>query len=59
MIETWETLHEGDWVLNVISATDRVRDRLAAAIQWRDMASVRQAAAVARCHPIDVAKIQA
>lgn len=59
IIETWDTLRDGVRVLNVISPTDCVRDRLAAAIHWRDEASIQQAVAVARRHPVDRARIKA
>lgn len=59
VIETWHTLHEEDRVLNVISPTDCVRDRLAAAIHWRDERSIDQAVAVALLHTIDLGIVEA
>ena len=57
-IEAWDTLREGERSLNILNPTDCVRDRLAAAIHWNDLASIRQAVAVARRHTVDWAKIE-
>ena len=54
VIEKWETLRRGPMVLNVISPTDCVKDRMAAAIHWKDFDSIRQASEVAKRHPVDL-----
>ena len=59
MIAVWYTHRQDDRVLYVISPTDCVRDRLAGAIHWNDLASIRQAVAVARRHPLNLAKVEA
>jgi hypothetical protein len=57
VIREWSTLRDGDLQLNILSPTDCVRDRLAAAIHWRDEKSINQALAVAKLHPVDLAKV--
>lgn len=47
-IERWDTHRRGRQVLNVITATDSCRDRLAAYYFWRDWSGLEQALAVAR-----------
>jgi hypothetical protein len=54
IITEWNTLTRGDETLHIITPTDCVRDRLAAAIHWTDFASIDQAVAVARLHPINI-----
>lgn len=54
----WETRRRGGQILNILSATDCVRDRLSATIAWNDLASARQAAAVAALHKVDMEKIE-
>ena len=58
VIERWDTLRDGDRELNILTPTDSVRDRLAAAIHWRDDASIDQAVAIARRHPVDLVLIR-
>lgn len=58
VITAWETKRRGDLLLHMISPTDCVRDRLAAAIHWNDVSSVEQAAEVAIRNPIDMKKIE-
>lgn len=53
VIKTWNILCEEGRELNIISPTDCVRDRLAAAIHWRDEKSIAQAVAVAKRHLVD------
>ena len=57
-IQTWATLRREGQVLHVLTATDCVRDRLAAAIHWNDVASIRQAAAVAKRHAVDMETVR-
>lgn len=52
-ITSWETHRQGDLILYVISPMDSVKDRLAHAIHFKDLNAARQAAAVAKHHPID------
>lgn len=47
VIRTWNTVRRGEELLHVITATDSVRDRLSAAIHWKDLSAVKQAAAIA------------
>ena len=54
VVQAWDTLREGERELNILSPTDCVRDRLAAAVHWRDERSIDQAVAVARRHPVDL-----
>jgi len=58
IIENWNHLKENGKILHVLTATDCVRDRLAAFIHWNDYASLDQAVAVARRHEIDLQLIQ-
>ena len=59
VIRVWKTLHEAGRELNIVTPTDCVRDRLAAAIHWRDEKSIDQAAAVAHHHPVDLEIVRA
>ena len=54
VLTVWDTWEKDDQTLYIISPLDCVRDRMAAAIHWRDQNSAKQAAAVAREQPIDV-----
>jgi len=58
VIREWITLQDAGRQLNILSPTDCVRGRLAAAIHWRDEKSIDQALAVAKLHPVDLAKIE-
>ncbi|WP_025229693.1 hypothetical protein [Fimbriimonas ginsengisoli] len=58
VVVRWETRRKGGVILHLISATDCVRDRLAAAIHWNDLNSARQAAEVAKLHSVDLALVQ-
>jgi hypothetical protein len=57
-IESWDTMREQDRVLFVISPLDCTKDRMAAAIHWKDPDSARQAAAVARAQGVDVDELR-
>ena len=59
VITRWDTHRRGDQILNILSPTDCVRDRLSATIAWKDLSSARQAAAVAKNHSVDMAAIEA
>jgi hypothetical protein len=48
VITRWETVHRGDELLHVISATDSVRDRFMHYFAWNDYSGLVQAVAVAR-----------
>ena len=50
-ITTWHTDRRGERVLHVLTATDSLRDRLAAYLFWKDFSGLDQALAVARAHP--------
>ena len=58
IVSNWNTVEREGMRLHVISAFDCVRDRMAAAIHWRDPDSARQAAAVAKAHAIDLASLE-
>ncbi|HEX5132541.1 MAG TPA: hypothetical protein VFX92_08645 [Candidatus Krumholzibacteria bacterium] len=47
LIQEWDTLHDGDMLLHIITPTDSVRDRLAGFLFWNDRGSLDQAVAVA------------
>ena len=47
VILRWDTIRREAQLLNLLTPTDCVRDRLAAAIHWHDASSIHQAAAVA------------
>ena len=57
-IRTWDTHTKGDRVLHTISATDSVKDRLGHAIHFKDLSAARQAAEIAKVHPIDLAAVR-
>lgn len=57
-ITTYDTLHRGELVLHVITATDSVKDRLAAAIHWNDLNSAKQAAQIAKLNEINVEAVE-
>lgn len=58
VVREWMTLREADRQLNILTPTDCVRDRLAAAIHWKDEKSIEQALAVARRHSTDLSTIE-
>lgn len=58
VITSWEILRDGERTLSILTPTDCVRDRLAAAIHWRDRASLVQAAAVAKRQKIDLDRVR-
>jgi len=47
-LTVWDTLRRDELVLNIISPTDSVRDRLAAYLHWNDLGSLESALAVAK-----------
>ncbi|HRK22629.1 MAG TPA: hypothetical protein PLX06_12510 [Fimbriimonadaceae bacterium] len=47
-LTVWDTLKRDALVLNIITPTDSVRDRLAAYLHWNDLGSLESALAVAR-----------
>ncbi len=53
LLHGWAIQTRGSQTLNVLHPIDCVRDRLAAAIYWNDLSSIRQAAAVANHQAID------
>jgi hypothetical protein len=57
-LASYETLTQGELKLHIVSPTDCVKDRLAAAIHWHDLNSIRQAAAVARVQPIEMESVR-
>ena len=57
-ITTWNTWYRDGLSLHIIKPFDCVRDRLAAAIHWKDASSARQAAAVAKAQGVDVAAVR-
>lgn len=50
-VHTYDTVQRGVETLNVITATDSVRDRLAAYYFWDDRSSLQAAVAIARAVP--------
>ncbi len=54
VVTAWETWERDGKTLYIVTPLDCVKDRMAAAIHWRDANSARQAAAVACVRPIDV-----
>ena len=58
LITKWDTLRREDLVLHIVTPTDCVRDRLAAAIHWNDFNSISQAVAVAKRHPVEMVIIE-
>jgi len=57
IIRKYETVRRGEEVLNVLSRTDCVRDRLTAFYHWDDRSSLRTALVVATSGEIDFDKI--
>jgi len=53
-ITTWDTLHNDEQVLHILSPTDCVRDRLAWFLFNNDYSALEQALAVATRHRIDL-----
>jgi hypothetical protein len=58
VIQAWSTWHREDQILYLLTPTDCVRDRLAAAIREDDLDPAQQAAEVAKRHPVDMDLIQ-
>jgi hypothetical protein len=58
VITSWNSLRQEGLILHIVSPTNCVRDRLAAAIHWHDPASAVQAAAVASLHEADLELIR-
>lgn len=54
ILNSWKTLKSEDLVLHIISPTDSIRDRLAAAIHFKDLNSAKQAAEIAKLHEVDL-----
>jgi len=54
VLTTWDTWEKDGLTLYIVNPFDCVRDRMAAAIHWRDSSSALQAAAVAHARPIDI-----
>ncbi len=52
------TLSYQTGVLRLLSATDSVKDRLAAYYHWKDRQSLEQAVLVAGDHPVDLDEVQ-
>jgi len=48
LVGTWDTLHDGERRLHILTPTDSCRDRLAGFLFWNDRGSLAQALAVAR-----------
>jgi hypothetical protein len=57
-VRVWDTLWSGDLVLHVISPTNSVKDRLASAIHFKDLSAARQAAEIAKLHPVDMEAVK-
>lgn len=59
-ITSWDTLRRENMILNIITPTDSVRDRLAAYLHWNDLGSLNTAVAVAKAqrYRIDVNLIE-
>jgi hypothetical protein len=58
LVTDWNRIERGELVLNVIDATDCVRDRLLYYFYGGDGASLRQALDVAKVQPIDWSRLQ-
>ena len=58
IITEWLTKEKDGLLLHIISPTDSVRDRLAAAIHWKDHNSLLQAAAIAKGNDVDLDVIE-
>jgi len=59
ILSSWDTHTKGELILHVISPTDSVKDRLGHGIHFADLNAVRQAAEVAKLHPIDLGAVRA
>jgi len=57
-LESWNTFQRGGQILHVITAFDSVRDRMSAAIHWKDANSAQQAAVIARAQDVDIDAIR-
>jgi len=53
-LERFETLRRGESVLHLLSATDSVKDRLASGQYFHDLSAIKQAAKIAKSHPVDL-----
>jgi hypothetical protein len=58
VVAAWSTVKRDGEILYILSPTDCVRDRLAAAIHWNDLSSIRQAAEVAKLHHVDLKLVE-
>lgn len=60
IITRWNTVRRTGEILHVLSATDSVRDRLAAFLYWNDFSALEQALSVCSAQPaeIDLASIR-
>ena len=60
LVRSWSTLHRDQLTLNILSATDCVRDRLLwFYLQGTDRSSLQAAVGVAQRHPIDLELVRA
>ena len=48
LVQDWDTLRDGDYLLRIITPTDACRDRLSGFLFWDDRGSLAQALGVAR-----------
>ena len=58
IITSWNTLHQGQMTLYLLSPTDCCRDRLAHFLHWNDRSALSQAVGVARNCEIDLKTIR-
>ncbi len=58
LLNSWETRQNGDRILRLIKPIDSVKDRLAAAIHYKDLSSAKQAAEIAKLNNIDLGIIE-
>lgn len=58
-ISQWATLYQGNLILNILTPTDCVLDRLSSAIHWNDRSALNQAMLVAKNHHIDWEEVEA
>lgn len=54
IVSSWNTIRRNNEVLNIVTATDCVRDRLAKYYFWNDQSAFEAAKAVFKRHPEDV-----
>jgi hypothetical protein len=57
-VQEFQTLSTGFGVLNLLSPTDCVKDRLASFFHWNDEQALDQAILVAKNHPINIKNIK-